>query len=217
MTEKMQMLPLFQGLTLQDFNELIINMKLDFKQHQEGDTIVNQGDKCSSLIYVINGRFEAEYRDAETAFIIQETCNETPHLIEPYNMFGVRRTYERTYTFTDHGATFSISREFFMNKMLNAPIIRSNYINYLCNNLRKSKTARTHNLPNDIKTKIVTTIKSCCLLPQGEKRVKVKMSDLAEMIDETRLNVSGVLNDWNDEGLIDLRRFGFTIYDISKL
>ena len=63
MFERMQSLPLLQGLNLQEFNDLIINLKLDFQQWDEGDVIVNQGERSSSLIYIMDGEFEAEIHD----------------------------------------------------------------------------------------------------------------------------------------------------------
>mgnify|MGYP002853072460 FL=1 len=217
MTEKMQMLPLLQGLTLQEFNQLIINLKLDFNQYGEGSTIVGQGERCNSLIYIISGSFEAEYHDDKRALILSETISTTPHLIEPYNMFGVKRTYERTYTSMDDVSTFSISREFFINKMLSIPILRSNYINYLCNNLRKSKESERFNHPANIEQKMITALRSFCLFDNGEKNVRMTMNDLADMIDETRLNVSGVLNKWKKDKQIELRRYGFTIKNLETL
>ena len=214
----MQSLPLLQGLTLQDFSELIMNLKLDFQQWEEGEQIVGQGDNCNNLIYVIDGVFESELHDETTALMLSEVCSTVPHLIEPYNMFGVKRSYERSYTFKTNGSTFSISRDFFMQRMLHNNIVRTNYINYLCNNLRKANMQRLAVPTSSIEDKIKTTIGSFCLMPEGgEKNVRVKMNDLAALIDETRLNVSNVLNHWNDLGLIELRRYGFSIKDFSAL
>ena len=103
----MQSLPLLQGLTLHDFSDLIMNMKLDFQQWEEGEQIVGQGDNCNNLIYVIDGVFESELHDETTALMLSEVCSTVPHLIEPYNMFGVKRSYERSYTFKTNGSTFS--------------------------------------------------------------------------------------------------------------
>lgn len=217
MFERMQSLPLLQGLTMQDFSNLIMNMKLDFQQWEEGDIIVNQGDHCNNLIYIIDGEFEAELHDETTALILSETCTATPHLIEPYNLFGVKRSYERSYVFKTNGSTFSISREFFMQRMLHNNIVRSNYINYLCNNLRKAHIQHKAVPTDNIESKIKAVIASFCLLPNGEKNVRVKMSDLAALVDETRLNVSNVLNKWNDHGIIELRRYGFTIKEFGEI
>ena len=217
MFERMQSLPLLQGLTLQDFSDLILNMKLDFQQLEEGDVIVGQSDHCNNLIYIIDGEFEAELHDDTTALILSETCAATPHLIEPYNLFGVKRSFERSYVFKTNGSTFSISREFFMQRMLHNNIVRSNYINYLCNNLRKAHTMHMAVPSDSIESKIKSVIASFCLFPQGEKNVRVKMNDLAALVDETRLNVSNVLYKWNNMGIIELRRYGFTIKEFAKL
>ena len=60
-------------------------------------------------------------------------------------------------------------------------------------------------------------IASFCLTANGEKIVRVKMNDFATLIDETRLNVSNVLNRWNEQQLIELRRYGFTIKEFMSL
>lgn len=213
----MQSLPLLQGLTLKEFSELIVNLKLDFQQYDEHEVIVNQGDRCSALTYVIDGTFEAEYHDEKTAFILSEQSEEQPHLIEAYNLFGVKRSYERTYSFVTKGHTFTISRDFFIKRMLEHELIRGNYINYLCNNLRKAKDSYKYENPSDIGMKVINAIASYSLFMSGQKNVRVKMNDLAQIVDETRLNVSGVLNQWDELGLIELRRYGFTIKDFGKL
>ena len=217
MFDKMQSLPLLQGLTLHDFNSLIVNMKLDFQQWEEGDVIASQGEACNSLVYVISGDFEAEIHVAHTALIFSETCSATPYLIEPYNLFGMKRTYERTYTFKTKGATFSISREFCLQRLLSHNIVRSNYINYLCNTLRKAHAQHPFAHLSTTEEKMIAAIKSYSLFPEGEKCMRVKMSDFASLIDETRLNVSGVLNCWKEKGLIELRRYGFTIKEIKAI
>lgn len=217
MFDKMQSLPLLQGLTLQEFSNLIVNMKLDFKQHDEGDIIINQGDRCTSLIYIINGEFEVEYHNSQATFVLSETCNSVPYLIESYNMFGVKRSYERTYSFKSKGDTFNISREFFIQRLLTNEFVRGNYINYICNYLRKIQDCRKTFNSTNIEDKMVTIIENYCLFAEGEKNIRIKMNDFAEMIDETRLNVSGILNKWSDKDLIELRRYGFTIKNIKEL
>ena len=43
------------------------------------------------------------------------------------------------------------------------------------------------------------------------------METLAEIIDETRLNVSKVLNKWDAHKLIEMKRLTFHIPEISRL
>ena len=43
------------------------------------------------------------------------------------------------------------------------------------------------------------------------------MTTLGQIINETRITVSEVLNDLQDKGLVELRRGSFIIYDADKL
>lgn len=52
---------------------------------------------------------------------------------------------------------------------------------------------------------------------QGEKMLKVKMDDLAQCMDDTRLNVSKALNTLQDKELIVLRRKEIIIPEPTKL
>jgi CRP-like cAMP-binding protein len=52
---------------------------------------------------------------------------------------------------------------------------------------------------------------------EGEKRLHIKMEDLALLIDESRLNVSRELNAMQREGLVTLGRKEITIPDLKKL
>jgi len=219
MFERMQSLPLLQGLSLQDFNDLIINLKLDFQQWDEGDVIVSQGERSGNLIYIMDGAFEVELHDENTPMIFTEVydAGTTPYLIEPYNLFSVRRTYERTYSFRTKGATFTISRDFFVQRMLHNTIVRSNFINYLCNGLRKSNSLRGAIPTKGVEAKMKAALASFCMTPNGVKIVRMRMNDFATLIDETRLNVSIVLNRWDDDHLIKLKRYGFTIHEFEKL
>ena len=219
MFERMQSLPLLQGLSLQDFNDLIINLKLDFQQWDEGDVIVSQGERSGNLIYIMDGAFEVELHDENTPMIFTEVydAGTTPYLIEPYNLFSVRRTYERTYSFRTKGATFTISRDFFVQRMLHNTIVRSNFINYLCNGLRKSNSLRGAIPTKGVEAKMKAVLASFCMTPNGVKIVRMRMNDFATLIDETRLNVSIVLNRWDDDHLIKLKRYGFTIHEFEKL
>ena len=47
--------------------------------------------------------------------------------------------------------------------------------------------------------------------------IKIKMEDLASLIDETRINVSKVLNDLQEQGLVQLSRKEISIPALEKL
>ena len=56
-----------------------------------------------------------------------------------------------------------------------------------------------------------------CITPTGEKKLQIRMEDLAEQIDDTRINVSKVLNELKDGGVIRLSRRIIDIPDMETL
>jgi CRP-like cAMP-binding protein len=51
----------------------------------------------------------------------------------------------------------------------------------------------------------------------GTKRIQIKMERLAELLCETRLNVSKALNELKDEGYIELQRKEIIVPSLKKL
>lgn len=217
MYEKMQMLPLLQGLSMSDFSEILQTLKLDFDQFNEGDVVIQENEPFDHLIYIIDGEFDIELHCSQPNMILTEHCTKVPMVIEPYNLFSVKRNSERTYSFRTKGSTFRIDKTIFSQKLMSNPIIRSNMNNYTCNMLRKAYDKTTSVVPLTVGGKIAGLIRQMCKYPNGAKEVRIKMEVLADCIQETRLNVSKALNQWDDEGQIVLRRSGFEIPELTAL
>ena len=217
MIETMQQLPMLQGLTLDEFNDILTHICLDFRTYEEGEVIVHQGDSCTQLIYIIDGQYEAEYRNTKDSYSVTEMSAATPLLLEPHNLFSIKRRYERSYTFTSRGSTFTISKEHLTQKLLNCPIIRSNIINMLSNQLCKQRQMTYFQLPTNIEQRMAAFIRSFTTSGKGKVRVNIGMDTFADLIDETRLNVSRVLNKWDSQGIIELKRLTFIVPDITHL
>ena len=85
-----------------------------------------------------------------------------------------------------------------------------------------SKTENLHEclwsfVPQGLEGRMALFIYSLCTTSQGTKVLRIKMEDLASLLDDTRLNVSRVLNKWREEGYIIMHRREFVIPDIQKL
>ena len=96
-------------------------------------------------------------------------------------------------------------------------IIRTNYINLICTRLQNNNiefcTIRTLN----IRDKIVKFVREVAYCNKGKKRLKIKMEDLAIIIDETRLNVSRELNKMQFEKKINMRRGVIEFFDFHEI
>lgn len=216
MFERLLQLPLFQGMTKKEIYEVISRVKLDFTNYQAGDEIVLQGDPCKSLVYIISGQMSAEYRDPHSRFILTEKINNVG-LIEAYNMFGMTPRYSRTYIFDTNGVTLKIDKAMLLNQLMINYIAKINMLNTTCNQYHQTlKLLR--DFPEDtVQDKITKFILSFSSTTRGEKELRIKMTDLADIVHETRLNVSKALNQMQEDNLISLQRNFINIPDIEKL
>ena len=68
-----------------------------------------------------------------------------------------------------------------------------------------------------MEAKIAHFLTNRCLKPQGEKVLHITMEDLGSLIDETRMNVSRLLNELQQNELLQLRRKEIYIPSLEKL
>lgn len=216
MFERLLQLPLFQGLTTKEISEVMAHVRLDFVNYHAGDEIVIQGDACRTLIFVLNGEVEAEYRDEAGRFTLTETLPNIK-VIEPYNLFGMYQKFSRTYTFTTEGITLSIAKSVMLKQLIVNDIIKINTLNIVCNKYQQTQRLLCHFPDDNVHHKIVRFLLSHSTHSKGKKDVQIKMTELANIIHETRLNVSNALNAMQDKGHATLQRGGFTVNDLQDL
>ncbi len=216
MYDTLLQLPLFQGLSKNDFTEIIGKTKLHFSKYEDNKIIINQGDVCNKLIFLINGGIESKTIDANELYTLKEYIK-GPYVIEPYSLFGMKPFFQATYTTSDKAEVVSISKSAILFELNNYEIFRINYLNILSNRSQNcfDKIWNTH--IGTTREKIIRFVSIRCNRADGEKLLKIKMEDFARLINDTRINVSRVLNDMQNEGLVELSRKEILIPELSKL
>jgi CRP-like cAMP-binding protein len=216
MFERLLQLPLFQGMTQQEVSDVMSHVRLDFVNYHQGDEIVIQGESCRKLIYIISGEVTAEHHNIDQHFTLTEHLPSLK-VIEPYNLFGMYQTYSRTYTFATDGSTLAIDKHVVLSHLMANNIVKINLMNIVCNKYQQTLRLLC-NFPDDsVQHKIIKFVLSHSIFPKGKKEVQIKMTDLANNIHETRLNVSIVLNEMEEQGLITMQRGSFTIKNLQEI
>lgn len=216
MFERLLQLPMFQGLTTQELSEVMAHVRLNFVNYVEGDEIVMQGDSCRQLIHIIGGEVAASYQDPNGRFTLHERLPQLK-VLEPYNLFGMYQKFSRTYTFATDGITLAIEKPVVLRRLLANDIVKINYLNIACNRYQQTLRMLDEHPGNSVKEKIARFVLAHSVTPRGTKEVQVKMLALADIIQETRLNVSIALNSLQDDGFITMQRGGFTVADLQAL
>ena len=198
-------LPLFQGMSQTDFNSLLQKIRLDFIRYEDGDVIIEKGNRCGSLAFLINGTVESSRSGMDGNFTFSELI-EAPFLIEPYSMFGRAGSYQRTYTAIGSCSFLMVDKQYIYTELGKYNICRMNLLNILSGRVQQLDSHIWSLDGMSLRERIIRFIKGLSDIQSGQKRLVIKMNDLATLMDATRLNVSRELNALEKDGLISLRR-----------
>lgn len=205
MFETLLNLPLFQGMSQADFNGLLQKIRLDFIRYTQGDLIISSGDHCGSLAFLINGSVESSRSGMDGRYTFSELI-EAPFLLEPYSMFGRACSYQRTYTAASDCSFLMVDKQYIYTELGKYNICRMNLLNILSGKVQQFDSHIWGLNGMTLRERIIRFIKGLSDVQSGQKRLAIKMNDLAILMDATRLNVSRELNGLEADGLISLRR-----------
>lgn len=209
-------LPLFQGLAVEDFTRILEKVKLHFAKQKTGETLVQESTPCDRLIFILNGNIAATTKSVQEHYSLTEYF-EAPYLIEPQSLFGLYTTYSARYTATTPINSISINKEAVINDLLKYEIFRLNYLNIVSSQLQLLNKSTWGYTPDNIEARISNFIRTHLKRLQGSKSLKIKMEDLATIVNDTRNGVSKALNNMQDKGLLELHRGEIVIPAAEKL
>lgn len=216
MYDTLLQLPLFQGLCKNDITNIIGKVKLHFRKYNADEIVVEQGALCQQLIFLLNGELISQATDKQHLYSLYEVV-EGPAVLEPYSLFGMQTHYTATYRARNEANVVSIDKSFVLSELNHYEIFRLNYLNILSNRSQVAHDKLWNSRIGNIQSKITNFIVLRSMKPEGEKVLKIKMEDLATLIDETRINVSRTLNYMQMKGLVQLSRKEISIPSLDKL
>lgn len=217
MFETLLQLPLFQGLAHDDFTHILAKVQMHFMKHKAGEKIATAQTPCNQLIFVLKGEVCSTTTAAEGNYALHEYF-EAPCLLEAHSLFGMQQHYTATYTAKSEVHTVSISKQLAITHLFSYEIFRMNYQNIVSNRAQLLR-CRLWSTPQDCSCegRILHFITSRCERCTGEKHLKVKMEDLAHLLNDTRPAISRALNNLKEKGVVELKRGEIIIPAIENL
>ena len=217
MYDNLFLLPLFQGLSKNDFTTILEKVRFHFLTYQEGETFIRQGETCQQLCFLLNGKAVARTTVEEPTYILSETID-APTIIEPQSLFGMQPKYTATYQAQTQVKVLTIDKSYIFSELNKHEIFQLNFLNILSNRAQTANQKLWNAYVGSLNEKVIQFIALRSQNPiGGEKMLKITMEDWANLIDETRINLSRLLNELQDKGLIQLKRREFFIPDFEKL
>lgn len=188
-----------------EVTDIVGYTKLGFHKCECGQDVVREHEACRELLFLQSGVLKATKCSDNHNYTLIERI-EAPLLIEPDRLFGLYQHYARSYTTLSESHLITIDKADVLKLCADHNLFLVNYLGLLSTSAQRQKDKMWHNRPENIEQSIVRYFADRVSTLKGEKTAMIKMQTLATAIGESRLNVSKVLNSWNNDGLIRISR-----------
>ncbi|MGL5937640.1 MAG: Crp/Fnr family transcriptional regulator [Phocaeicola sp.] len=209
-------LPLFQGFCKADFTQVLEKVQFHFHRYKANEIIVKQGDSCNELIFLLSGELISQTTDPQKLFLLQEWITQ-PTLLEPHSIFGMSTSYTATYKANTDLSVVTISKSYLLTELSKYEIFRMNYCNIISNRVQIAHEKLWNSFEGTTQNHIITFLLNRTQFSTGQKKLSIRMEDLATLIDDTRTNVSKELNALQKMGIVQLGRKEIIIPAFEKL
>ena len=220
LTQKYELLthlPLLQGLSGKELAhiESAIGMEINEIPSMK-KPLICQNDPCTHLIFLTTGTMLRQY-ESDDALFQTKSIIQAPALLEPQNLYGLDCRFRCSYTPLQDVTFISVKKRDVMQHLMKAEIFRINYFNLLSALIHKKDALLQLHCNQTVTQKIIQFLQRQFADCNGECEISIKMTVLANYINETRLNTSKALNQLEDAHILELKRGLIVIPDLKKL
>ena len=188
--------PLFQGMSHDDLEIVAGHIRFGFLKVSAGKRIVTAGDPCNQL-----------YLEHMSA----------PYVIQQEAIFGYYQRYTRSVTAQTDVSLLTIDKEEMLRLLEDFLVFRLNLVNHYATQTQKLSQQLWRGAPQTLRERLVRFLVAHCSYPAGTKTFFILMERLAQELNDSRLNVSRVLNQLQYEGLVELHRGRVVIPQLERL
>ncbi len=207
---------LFQGMSHADLMQVAGHTKFGFSKLAAGKRLVKEGDPCHHLYFVTNGTLRAETVSDDRSCRVSETIA-APFIVQPERLFGIDQRYSSTFKAETACNLISIDKQEVMLLLETQLVFRLNMLNLFTTEAQRLRRHAWRTAPRTLRERTIRFFFSRCLYPAGPKTIYVLMNQLAAELNDSRLDVSHVLNSLQADGLLTLHRGRIEIPMLEKL
>lgn len=135
--ETLMSLPLFNGASRERIAEVAGKSKLHFLKYSDGDQILERGEPCDHLRFIMTGRVRLKMTCGDARISVEQIL-QAPSALAPEFLFGRSVTYPYDVEAIENVGVLQVSKKDFM-KILNLdPVFMFNFLNIISANAQKA-------------------------------------------------------------------------------
>lgn len=214
--DKLLQFPLFLGMSRDDLEIVAGHTRFGFIKLEAGKTVVKSGDNCNQLHFLINGSLRIRTYSDDYGYSIEEQM-QAPNILQLESVFGYYQRYTHDFIALTDVNFITIDKEEVMRLTEDFLVFRLNIINHFATLAQKKMRQAWTRPPQSLEERVIRFLVQHSTYPAGHKVFNILMTRLADELNDSRLNVSRVLNDMQHKGLITLGRGKIDIPQLERL
>lgn len=214
--DRLLQFPLFQGMSRDDLEIVAGHTRFGFLKMTAGRQVIHAGEPCTHLYFLINGSLKVESFSDDGRYSVVEQMS-SPYILQQESIFGYYQRYTHNfYALTDVNFLM-LDKEEVVRLSEDFLVFRLNLMNHLATQAQKLIQGQWRRSPQSLQERVVRFFFLHTLYPAGPKTFHILMERLAEEVNDSRLNVSRVLNRLQTMGLLELHRGRIEIPQVERL
>lgn len=207
---------IFQGLSRNELLLMAGNTKFGFLKVPAGKTIIGEGELCTQLFFLIGGTMTLTTHSDDHGYSVTEQLA-SPWLLQPEALFGLSPRYTCSAVAATDTQFITLSKDEMLRLTDDFLIIRLNYLNLMASLTQRRTRQAWHRPPTTLRQRIARFLIDHSTYPAGAKQVNILMERLAMEMNDSRLDVSRVLNAMQGDGLLTLHRGRIEVPSLERL
>jgi CRP-like cAMP-binding protein len=207
---------LFQGMSHADLMEVVTHTKLGFLKLSTGKYLVKEGDSCTHLSFLTHGSLLCETVSDDGACKVVEYIK-APYIVQPDRLFGLSQRYTSTFKAHSHCNFITIDKQEVLLLLETQLVFRLNLLNIMATESQRLHRRAWRSAPANLRERLVRYFFSRCNYPAGAKTFYVLMKQIANDLNDSRLDVSRALNDMQRDQQLTLHRGRIEIPLLERL
>lgn len=214
--DKLLQFPLFLGMSRDDLEIVAGHTRFGFLKLEAGKTVVKSGDNCNQLHFLINGNLRVRTNSDDYGYSVEEQM-QAPNILQLESVFGYYQRYTHDFIAQTDVNFITIDKEEVIRLTEDFLVFRLNIMNHFATLTQKKMRQVWTRPPQSLEDRVIRFLVQHSTYPAGHKVFNILMTRLADEVNDSRLNVSRVLNEMQHKGMILLGRGKIDIPQLERL
>ena len=207
---------LFQGMSRNELMQMAGHTRFDFQRFEPQMTVVKEGDECGQLMFLMKGELDVTSYADDYSYRVVERLS-APWMTEPEVLLGLHPRHTQTLTAVSDCHFIILSKNEIMRLVNDFLAFRLNLLNQLATKAQQRGRRQWHCSAPSLRERVSRFFIEHCSYPAGHKVFYILMKQLANEVNDSRLDVSWVLNQMQADNLLQLHRGRIVVPSLERL